>query len=83
MISQLILVYPEPQSRKPSVTFTLPPDFTLDIHTNSLLGSRAKLADVPKVHEMIESQIRRYLMQHGTWTIFLPLLNKADDVTRQ
>lgn len=74
---QLVLIPPDPVSQTPSLTFTLPPDFTLEIETNSLLGSRAKLADVPKVHEMIVSQIRRSLISKGTWTIILPRLSSS------
>lgn len=33
-------------------------DFTLDLKTTSLMGSRAKLADVPKLHELITHQVR-------------------------
>lgn len=70
--SNLVLIPPDPGSEEGRLTFTLPPDFTLEMETNSLLGSRAKLADVPKVHEMIVSQIRRALIQRGTWTVVLP-----------
>jgi len=70
--SNLVLIPPDPASQTPSLKFTLPPDFSLEVETNSLLGSRAKLADVPKVHEMIVAQIRRSLISRGAWTIILP-----------
>lgn len=54
------------------MTFALVPSFTLDLHISSLLGSRAKLADVPKLHDMIESQIRKTLTSRGSWTVVLP-----------
>jgi maintenance of mitochondrial morphology protein 1 len=56
------------------------PDFTLDLKSTSLLGSRAKLADVPKLHELIDNQIRRALVQQGTLSIVLPGLSNVKDV---
>jgi len=76
--SNLVLIPPDPGSETPCLTFTLPPDFTLEVESNSLLGSRAKLADVPKVHEMIVSQIRRSLISRGTWTIVLPRVSQGE-----
>lgn len=36
------------------------------------MGSRAKLANVPKLHELIQHQLRRLLAARGTWNIILP-----------
>ena len=36
------------------------------------MGSRAKLADVPKLHEMIQSQVRKMLLERSTWKVVLP-----------
>ena len=61
---QVRLTPPDPRSPHPTVTFTLPAphsNFTLDIKTTSLMGSRAKLEDVPKVHELIQNQVRPLL----------------------
>ncbi len=77
---QLVVIPPQPSSLKQSLTFALQPDFTLNFETNSLIGSRAKLADVPKIHDVIESQIRRFLVQHGTWTIVLPPLDPEQHI---
>jgi maintenance of morphology protein 1 len=56
------------------------PNFTLDLKSTSLLGSRAKLADVPKLHELIDSQIRRSITRRGTLKIILPGLSNVEDV---
>jgi maintenance of morphology protein 1 len=48
------------------------PNFTLDLKSTSLLGSRAKLADVPKLHELIDNQLRRALSRRGTLRFVLP-----------
>ena len=56
------------------------PDFTLDLKSTSLLGSRAKLADVPKLHELIDSQIRRAIDQRGTLKIVLPGISHEEDM---
>jgi maintenance of morphology protein 1 len=50
----------------------VPPNFTLDLRTTSLIGSRAKLADVPKLHELIQHQIHNILVAKGTWKVVLP-----------
>jgi maintenance of morphology protein 1 len=36
------------------------------------MGSRAMLRDVPKLHELIEYQVRKVLALRGTWKIVLP-----------
>lgn len=44
------------------------------------MGSRAKLANVPKLHELIQHQARRILAARGTWKFALPgLANIADE----
>ncbi|KAI0778087.1 maintenance of mitochondrial morphology protein 1 [Trametes elegans] len=77
------LTPPNPHSPHPTVTFTLPAphsDFTLDIKTTSLMGSRAKLEDVPKLHELIVHQIRRIILEKGTWKVVLPGLASVSEV---
>jgi maintenance of mitochondrial morphology protein 1 len=63
---------PDPRDPHPSMTIKLHPDFTLSLQTSSLLGSRAKLANVPKVHELIENRLRKALMDRGTIRIHVP-----------
>jgi maintenance of morphology protein 1 len=36
------------------------------------MGSRAKLADVPKLHELIQTQVRRLIAQRASWKVVLP-----------
>ncbi|CDO72340.1 hypothetical protein BN946_scf184977.g37 [Trametes cinnabarina] len=77
------LTPPNPHSPHPTITFTLPAphsDFTLDIKTTSLMGSRAKLEDVPKLHELILHQIRRVIIEKGTWKVVLPGLASVSEV---
>ncbi|KAI0932339.1 ERMES complex subunit mmm1 [Taiwanofungus camphoratus] len=81
--SSILLTPPHPHSQHPTVTVTLPSpqtDFTLDIETTSLLGSRAKLQDVPKLHELIKAQIRKVLLERGTWKVVLPGLASVKEV---
>ena len=47
------------------------------------MGSRAKLADVPKLHEMIQGQVRRALQERGTWKIVLPWVANVDEVKEE
>jgi maintenance of mitochondrial morphology protein 1 len=56
------------------------PDFLLDLKSTSLLGSRARLIDVPKLHELIDSQIRRAIIQQGTLRVVLPGLSNVEAV---
>jgi maintenance of mitochondrial morphology protein 1 len=58
------------------------PNFTLDLKSTSLLGSRAKLADVPKLHELIDNQLRRALSRRGTFKLVLPGISNIEDVKR-
>ncbi|KAK4049638.1 hypothetical protein OIO90_005397 [Microbotryomycetes sp. JL221] len=51
----------------PSIHLSLHPDFTLDISTASLLGSRAKLQDVPKIEQLILARIRGYIQDRVVW----------------
>ena len=62
---------------------SIPPTFTLDLETKSLIGSRAKLEDVPKLHELIQAQIRRILAERGTWKIVLPWVANVDEVKEE
>ena len=73
----MTLVPPNRADPSPSIVISLDPDFTLELNTTSLLGSRAKLADVPKIHEMIQGRIRRALVERGTWTIPLPGIGRT------
>lgn len=47
------------------------------------MGSRAKLADVPKLHEMIQSQVRRVLAERGTWKVVMPMLTTVEEVKEE
>ncbi|THH12685.1 hypothetical protein EW146_g7462 [Bondarzewia mesenterica] len=71
---------PSPTSPAPTLTISIPPSFSLDLKTTSLMGSRAKLADVPKLHELIEHQVRRTLTERGMWKIVLPGLSTVSEV---
>ncbi|EPT04231.1 hypothetical protein FOMPIDRAFT_1021931 [Fomitopsis schrenkii] len=77
------LTPPHPHSPHPTLTVALPSpdtDFTLNLQIKSLMGSRAKLADVPKLHELITNQIRRVLIDRGTFKILLPGLASVEEV---
>ncbi|KAK4701847.1 hypothetical protein P7C70_g4382, partial [Phenoliferia sp. Uapishka_3] len=51
----------------PTLNLSLHPDFTLDLSTTSLLGSRAKLQDVPKVEQLILARIRGFIQDRVVW----------------
>jgi maintenance of morphology protein 1 len=75
----MTLQTPPPTSSPPVLTLSISPNFILELTTTSLMGSRAKLANVPKLHELIQHQARRILAARGTWRVVLPgLANLAD-----
>lgn len=51
----------------PTLLFSLHPDFTLNLSITSLLGSRAKLQDIPKVEQLILSRIRSFIQDRIVW----------------
>ncbi|RDB28992.1 Maintenance of mitochondrial morphology protein 1 [Hypsizygus marmoreus] len=81
--SSVNITPPAPSSTAPVLTFSISPDFTLDLTTTSLMGSRAKLANVPKLHELIQHQVRRILAARGTWKVVLPGLASVSDAQDQ
>ncbi|KAG6842528.1 ERMES complex subunit mmm1 [Blastosporella zonata] len=81
--SSISILPPPPDSPAPVLTFSISPNFTLDLTTTSLMGSRAKLANVPKLHELIQHQVRRILAARGTWKVVLPGLASLSDAQEQ
>lgn len=53
-----------PQSR---LSLSLHPDFILELASTSLIGSRAKLQDIPKVEQLIISRIRNWVVGNFVW----------------
>ncbi|GAA5846828.1 hypothetical protein JCM9279_004456 [Rhodotorula babjevae] len=51
----------------PSVHLSLHPDFELQLATSSLLGSRAKLQDVPKIEQLLVARIRAAIQDRVVW----------------
>ena len=50
-----------PPNRTPTtLTFSFLPNYTLSLSTRSLLGARSRLQDVPKIAQIIESQLRTW-----------------------
>ncbi|KAG9222957.1 hypothetical protein PLEOSDRAFT_155315 [Pleurotus ostreatus PC15] len=81
--SSIVISPPPPSSTTPVLTLSVSPDFTLDLTTTSLMGSRAKLANVPKLHELIQHQVRRVLASKATWKVVLPGLSTVAGVRRE
>lgn len=80
---QIILQTPPTPSSLPVLTFSVSPNFVLDLTTTSLMGSRAKLANVPKLHELIQHQARRVLLAHTTWKVVLPRLANMEKEVKE
>lgn len=66
-----------PKSRH-ELHFSLHPDFTLDATASSLVGSRAKLQDLPKIEQLLVGRVRSYIHDRFVWpkywTLILPNL---------
>ncbi|KAL0580314.1 ERMES complex subunit mmm1 [Marasmius crinis-equi] len=81
--SAISIVPPSPTSPAPVMTFSISPTFTLDLTTASLMGSRAKLANVPKLHELIQHQVHRVLASRATWKVVLPGLASVAEAKQE
>ncbi|GAA6018676.1 hypothetical protein JCM10207_009006 [Rhodosporidiobolus poonsookiae] len=51
----------------PTLHLSLHPDFELELQTSSLLGSRAKLQDVPKIEQLLVARIRAAIQDRVVW----------------
>lgn len=57
---------PPPRSRH-QLHFSLHPDFALEASATSLLGSRAKLQDIPKIEQLLISRLRGWILDRFVW----------------
>lgn len=83
---QISIIPPSLNSHPPVLSLSISPNFVLDLTTTSLMGSRAKLANVPKLHELIQYQVRRVLATRATWKFELPglvTINQAQEKTKE
>lgn len=55
-----LTVTPEPT---PTVHISIEPDFEMQVTTRSLLGSKAKLQDLPKVEQILKERIRAVMIE--------------------
>ncbi|KIK71176.1 hypothetical protein GYMLUDRAFT_33314 [Collybiopsis luxurians FD-317 M1] len=81
--SSITITPPLQTSPAPTLTFSIHPNFTLDLTTVSLMGSRAKLANVPKLHDLIQHQVHRVLAAKGTWKVVLPGLATVTEAKQE
>ncbi|KAK9475949.1 hypothetical protein V1514DRAFT_338346 [Lipomyces japonicus] len=55
---------PETQSeRKTTLTFSFAPDYRLEFSIRSLVGSRSRLQNLPKISQLLESRIRKWFVE--------------------
>jgi len=57
----------DPLAPSPAILMSLDPDFTLSMTTTSLLGSRAKLQDIPKIEQLILGRLRGWIVDNLVW----------------
>ncbi|CBQ68260.1 related to MMM1-required for mitochondrial shape and structure [Sporisorium reilianum SRZ2] len=58
---------PIPPRSRHQLHFSLHPDFALEASASSLLGSRAKLQDIPKIEQLLISRLRGWIMDRFVW----------------
>ncbi|WVW79738.1 hypothetical protein I302_101708 [Kwoniella bestiolae CBS 10118] len=63
----------EPVDERQHIHVSLLPDFHLNLKTTSLLGSRAKLQDIPKLEQLILSRIRSIIQDRFVYPAHLSL----------
>lgn len=63
-------ITPESPTPHQSIQLSLQPDFSLSISTTSLLGSRAKLQDLPKIEQLVASRLRQAIAERIVWPRF-------------
>ncbi|KAK9449380.1 uncharacterized protein V1518DRAFT_415841 [Limtongia smithiae] len=49
--------------RKTSMTFSFAPDYRLEFAVKSLVGSRSRLQNLPKIAQLVESRIRKWFTE--------------------
>ncbi|KAK9239340.1 hypothetical protein V1525DRAFT_398519 [Lipomyces kononenkoae] len=49
--------------RKTSLTFSFAPDYRLEFSIKSLVGSRSRLQNLPKISQLVESRIRKWFVE--------------------
>lgn len=54
----------------PVMHIALQPNFTLDLKTSSLIGSVAKLQDIPKIEQLIAGRLRAFIVSKWVWPRF-------------
>lgn len=70
----------EGESAAQEIRVSLAPDFVLEAHIASVMGSKKKLQDVPKVEELLLTRTRAAIQQRlvwpNYWSIPLPVLER-------
>jgi maintenance of morphology protein 1 len=59
----IALIPPADNKTSTTLTFQLEQDFGLELQIRSLIGSRSKLQDIPKIAQLVESRLRQWLCE--------------------
>ena len=52
---------PDPSTARTSLAFSFLPDYRLDLSVRSLVGSRSRLQDIPKIAQLVESRLHQWI----------------------
>lgn len=53
--------FPPPSTTPTTLAFSFLPDYRLDISVRSLVGSRSRLQDIPKIAQLVESRLHAWI----------------------
>lgn len=59
----IAFIPPANATNSTTMTFSLAPSFTLELSIHSLIGSRSRLQDIPKIAQLVESRLRTWLCE--------------------
>lgn len=85
--SQLSVQIHDPKDEQQHMHVCLLPDFSLNLKTSSLLGSRAKLQDIPKIEQLLVERLRAVIQdrivypRHLTFALPRLLSRSAPEAT--
>ena len=59
-----------PGARGPEIRVSVYTDFILNARLSSIIGSKDKLQDIPKIEELLVTRMRMFIVQYLVWPKF-------------
>ncbi|KAF9778153.1 hypothetical protein BJ322DRAFT_1093309 [Thelephora terrestris] len=75
---------PITSEESPVFTINIPPSsISLHLKMNTTIGLLPQLANIQKLHELIETQVKKLISEQATWTVILPGMSKPRAGTKE